>query len=71
MSWTSISLHTTWRQIRDEQAPWYAEVSKECFQYGAERASLALANWISSRRQSEPGGRLASLASGNEDRTTR
>ena len=58
MSWTSISLHTTWRQIRDEHAPWYPEVSKECFQYGAERASLALANWNSSRKGKRAGRKV-------------
>lgn len=58
MSWTSISLHTTWRQIRDEQAPWYAQVSKECFQYGAERASLALANWNASKNGKRVGRKV-------------
>lgn len=58
MSWTSISLHTTWRQIRDEQAPWYAQVSKECFQYGAERASLALANWNASKKGKRVGRKV-------------
>jgi len=58
MSWTSISLHTTWRQIRDERAPWYSEVSKECFQYGAERASLALANWNASRKGKRAGRKI-------------
>ena len=71
MSWTSISLHTTWRQIRDEQAPWYPEVSKECFQYGAERASLALATGTAPGKENEPGGKLVSLVTGNVVRTTR
>ena len=58
MSWTSISLHTIWRQIRDEQAPWFGEVSKECFQYGAERASLALANWNASKKGNRVGRKV-------------
>ena len=58
MSWTSISLHTTWRQIRDQKAPWYPEVSKERFQYGAERASLALTNWNASRKGKRAGRKV-------------
>lgn len=58
MSWTSIGLHTTWRQIRDEHAPWFREVSKECFQYGAERASLALTNWNASRKGKRAGRKV-------------
>lgn len=44
-SWSSISLHTLWREIRSEVAPWYSECSKEAFQFGAARLSFALANF--------------------------
>ncbi len=55
-SWSSISLHTVWREHREDWAPWYSESSKENFQYGAERASMALANWSASRK-GKRGGR--------------
>lgn len=54
-SWSSISLHTAWRQHRAEVAPWYTESSKETFQYGCERAALALGNWNASRKGQRAG----------------
>jgi putative transposase len=58
MSWSAISLHTLWRQIRSELAPWYGEVSKEAFQSGCERAANALANWNSSRKGKRAGRKV-------------
>lgn len=49
-SWSSISLHTAWREYREEVAPWYVECSKESFQYGTERASKALKNFANNRK---------------------
>lgn len=49
-SWSSFSLHTAWREHREEVAPWYTEVSKEAFQYGCERASNALKNFSKNRK---------------------
>ena len=57
-SWSSFSLHTRWREIRSEVAPWYGDVSKEAFQYGAERASLALKNWSSSKKGKRSGPKI-------------
>lgn len=54
-SWSSISLHTAWREHRDEAAPWYGESSKETFQFGCERAARALANWNASRNGKRAG----------------
>ena len=55
-SWSSISLHTAWRENRSDVAPWFGECSKENFQYGCERASIALGNWSDSRK-GKRGGR--------------
>lgn len=52
-SWTSISLHTLWRTIRDNVAPWHKTLSKECYQYGAERLALGLGNFTSSKKGNE------------------
>jgi putative transposase len=54
-SWTSISLHASWRVIRSTVAPWYVSVSKECFQYGAERLSIGLKNFIDSKKGKRKG----------------
>src|SRR6266702_4519365 len=57
-SWSPISLHTAWRQHRDEVAPWFRESSKETFQYGCERTANALANWNASRKGKRAGRRV-------------
>lgn len=49
-SWSSISLHSAWREHREKVAPWYTEVSKESFQYGCERASKGLINFVKNRK---------------------
>jgi putative transposase len=57
-SWSSISLHTAWRQHRDSIAPWYTENSKETYQYGCERAANALSNWHKSKKGVRKGKRV-------------
>ena len=57
-SWTSYSLHARWREIRDEVAPWHKEVSKEAYQFGAERLAMALGNWDASRKGNRGGRKV-------------
>lgn len=49
-SWSSYSLEAAWRRHRSEVAPWYSEVSKETFQYGCNRAAIALKNFSESEK---------------------
>jgi len=58
ISWTPISLHTEWRNIREEKAPWYEECSKEAFQDGCSRLSSALKNWSDSRKGKRKGKKV-------------
>ena len=57
-SWSSFSLHTLWRDIRADVAPWYAENSKECYQFGAERLSAGLMNFSKSRNGKRAGRKV-------------
>ena len=56
--WSYFSLAARWRDIRSEVAPWYGEVSKEAFEYGAQRLAIALGNWNASRSGKRKGRKV-------------
>ena len=57
-SWSSYALQARWRDIRAEVAPWHKDVSKEAFEYGAQRLAAALGNWNASRKGKRKGRKI-------------
>ena len=49
LSWSQQSLHAAWRAVRDEQHPWWRDVSIHAFRTGLDNAAFALKNFSDSR----------------------
>ncbi len=58
LSWTSFSLATRWRAVRDEVHPWWRDVSIHAFRTGLDNAALALKNFSESRCGKRRGARV-------------
>jgi putative transposase len=58
LSWSRESLMTRWRQVRDEEHPWWRDVSIHAFRTGIDNAALALKNFSDSYTGKRRGRRV-------------
>lgn len=57
--WSAYSLRKLWNQAKDEEAPWWAENSKEAYSSGLANLATALSNWSASRIGKRVGREIA------------
>jgi putative transposase len=58
LSWSAYGLGMAWNQAKEEEAPWWREVSMHAFRSGTGSAAAALKNFSDSKKGARPGRRV-------------
>ncbi|MGH3836470.1 MAG: IS607 family element RNA-guided endonuclease TnpB [Pseudonocardiaceae bacterium] len=59
VSWSAFSLRRAWNAVKDQQAPWWADNSKEAYSGGLANLAAALSNWSASKSGKRAGPNVA------------
>nr|WP_238363253.1 IS607 family element RNA-guided endonuclease TnpB [Actinopolymorpha pittospori] len=58
LNWSLYTLRKDWNQAKNDEAPWWAEYSKESYSSGLDALARALKNWGASRTGKRNGARV-------------